>query len=168
MQIQFDIVPPKTPLFTGDAEAVVSEELRAATEESVLRVRTAIIPLTPVNLGPLRGGTQTSVTIDQSGPVGRIFNPIAYANPMNTGAAFPSAGPPAAALELWVRRKLGVSEEEAAGVAFVIARSIKRRGLKGRRFFGQGWEQTKPVVEQRYDQANARIAQRLSTPGGGA
>lgn len=38
--------------------------------------------------------------------------------------------PPSKALEPWVRKKLGVPRDEAAGVAFVVARSI---GIKGTR-----------------------------------
>ena len=36
--------------------------------------------------------------------------------------------PPSQALELWVRRVLGVSPKDAPGVAFVIARAISKRG----------------------------------------
>lgn len=44
----------------------------------------------------------------------------------------PGKAPPSAALVPWVIRNLGVDEREARGLAFVIARAIGRRGLRGR------------------------------------
>lgn len=41
--------------------------------------------------------------------------------------------PPPNNLVLWVRRKLGVSMDEAPGVAFAVARKISKRGTKGQK-----------------------------------
>jgi hypothetical protein len=71
-----------------------------------------------------------------------------------------------APIALWVRRKLGISDErEARSVAFLIARKISRVGSKPRLFFKRGFEAGKGRVFTFFAEANARIASRLS--GGG-
>lgn len=45
----------------------------------------------------------------------------------------PGKAPPRDPIAQWARRRLGLSEEEAASVAHVIARAIGRRGLIGRK-----------------------------------
>ncbi len=41
--------------------------------------------------------------------------------------------PPPNNLVLWVRRKMGVSIDEAPGIAFAVSRNISRRGLRGQK-----------------------------------
>jgi len=57
-----------------------------------------------------------------------------YAMAMERGRA-PGKGVPPGALNLWVRRKLGITDEkEIRSVAYLISRSIKRHGITGRHF----------------------------------
>jgi len=57
-----------------------------------------------------------------------------YAMAMERGRA-PGKGVPPGTLNLWVRRKLGITDEkEVRSVAYLISRSIKRHGIKGRHF----------------------------------
>lgn len=51
--------------------------------------------------------------------------------------------PPIAALEKWVRRKLGVNAKRAKSIAFVIARGIAERGTKAQPFLKPAFEREK-------------------------
>lgn len=161
MQISLEVRIPNTPLFRGDGPRIVREELLAATEDGVNMVLGAVLPLTPVDQGILRGGFQTEVLGAAAGGaiLGRVYNPVIYA-PAQEGGAKPHF-PPVAALEGWVRRKLQVSEKEVRSVAFLVARAIARRGLPAREFARRGLESVRARVNARFEQARSRIVERL-------
>ena len=64
-----------------------------------------------------------------------IFNKMPY-SPIIEGGRRRGKRPPSKVLVPWVIRRLGVSEKEARGVAFVIARAIGKRGLLPRKVLG--------------------------------
>ena len=80
---------------------------------------------------------------------GRVYSadmPIKVAS-VEHGRA-PGRMPPIGPIELWLRRKAGVTDRSAA---FLVARAIGRRGTKGARMFEQG-----------YDVAQGRLPQRMA------
>lgn len=160
MEMALEYHVPRTPLSTGGAGAIVDDELRLGVEAGVQLGRNAIVPLVPVNTGILRQGVQVSVSGSGVERVGRIFNPIGHAPPVEHGSRphWPPRGP----LELWVRRKLGISEaREVRSVAFVIARAISRRGTPARRMFGQGFARAKAPIMARLRLALRRAVTRI-------
>lgn len=159
MQLKVEFQIPKTPLFTGKGAAVVARELETAMEYSVNLAQQAIVPLTPVDRGMLRAGVQTSVLGESASLVGKVFNPLGYALAVELGAR--PHFPPVAPLEAWARRKLG-----QAGLGFVIARAIARRGTKGALMFTRAFEKVKPRIEARFQLALQRIRERLEGGGG--
>ncbi len=74
-------------------------------------------------------GSDASVKIK-----GSTFSDLVYAPVMEFGRRAGARQPPVDALLSWVTQKLGVPSGKARGVAFVIARSIARKGIKGRGF----------------------------------
>jgi len=85
---------------------------------------------------------------------GELRNPLDYVVPLEYGAHWPGGKghtqPPSAALELWVRRVLEVSAEDAPGVAYVVARSIGRKGLKGVHMLENGWNASQDAFDKLY------------------
>lgn len=77
-------------------------------------------------------GSDASVKIK-----GSTFSDLAYAPVMEYGRRVGARQPPVDALLSWVTQKLGVPSGKARGVAFIIARSIARKGIKGRGFMKQ-------------------------------
>ena len=75
-----------------------------------------------------------------------IYNPVKYAGVIEDGRRAGEKMPPPAALEAWVRRHLNVEyitkkgvakarkvrKDEAPGLAFIVARAIGKRGIKGK------------------------------------
>jgi hypothetical protein len=47
--------------------------------------------------------------------------------------------PPVAPIQHWVEKKLGYSGKEAKSIAYLIARSIWRRGTKGQKMFSRSF-----------------------------
>jgi hypothetical protein len=161
MEFTVEFKVPNTPLFNGTAKAVSAQETRVAMEGSVLMLQGAIQPITPVNMGVLRGGVQTSIGGTPVNLVGRVFDNVPYAMAVEHGRK-PGKQPPTQSLMLWVRRKLGISDEkQARSVAFLVARKIGQRGTKGAFMFRRGLQATTTRINARFSQARDRIVQRL-------
>jgi len=143
------------------SETVVNEELSAAMHASTQVLRGAIIPKTPVFMGPLRQGTQASVTGTARSIEGRVFNPSSYGMVVELGRTPGKRQPPSSALELWVRRKLGVPENRVKSVAFLVARKIGKQGTKAIKMFETSFNESKGTINRLFDRAAARIVERL-------
>ena len=61
-------------------------------------------------------------------------NKLKYARAVEFGFPAKYVFPPAHALVDWVRKKLGVSDKEAKGVAFLVARKIWNEGRPAKPF----------------------------------
>jgi hypothetical protein len=161
MEFSVDVRFPNTALFNGRAPQIVAEESKRGLNTGVLILEAAIKPNTPVGVtGAARAGVQTSVSGVGVNMVGRVFNPVAHANAVETGRR-PGSPPPTANLMLWVRRKLKVSDEDARGVAYVVARAIGRRGTKGAVPFRKAFIEKRSQVEATLNAIPTRIVQRL-------
>lgn len=150
-------------LKAGNANAIVEREMTAAMHASTQHLRGLIMPKTPVGVsGTLRGGTQAKVTGSGADRTieGRVFNPSAYGMPVELGRR-PGKQPPSSALELWVRRKLGVPENRVKSVAFLVARKIGRKGTTAVRMFAQAVNDGRSTVNALFDRAAGRIASEL-------
>jgi len=82
-----------------------------------------------VNTGAYRGAWQVETT--KTG--GRIWNSKAYSGVIEYGRRRGAARPPIREIELWAKRKLGLSGKALKSAAFAIANAIKKRGLAGRK-----------------------------------
>jgi len=136
------------------------EALRAAVERGLARgtelLRAAVTSLAQSPLGVPSGnafgefaGSVTSELTDESGkPVGRVF----LAPPADRYGLFVEVGtrphfPPPAALEGWVRRRLGITNDrETREVAFLIGRKIARVGTPGHFFFERALRENEGLV----------------------
>lgn len=146
-------------------ETVVNREITAAMHASTQMFRGLIIPATPVGVsGILRGGTAAAVSTSANAYSieGRVFNPSAYGLPVELGRGAGKRQPPSSALELWVRRKLGVPENRVKSVAFLVARKIGRQGTKAVEMFTKAFAQGKATADRYFDRAASRIASELS------
>ena len=133
----------------GDA---VERGLRRATE--LLRAAVSALAASPTGvpaaspLGELAASVRSEVVDERGNASGHIF----LAPPADQYGLFVEVGsrphfPPPAALEGWVRRRLGITgEREAREIAFLIGRKISRLGTPGRLIFERALEQNKDRV----------------------
>lgn len=159
MDLSFAVNVPATGLTTGKAPQIAAEELIRATERGLAYMQRPVVQGTPVNLGKLRQAWVTDIYGTDAGVEGKLFNPLIYALPVETGTQ--PHFPPVAAIEAWVRRKLDVDEKQVRGVAFVIARAIGRRGTRAVNMAKNGFEGSKDYVRVQYGAALARIRERV-------
>jgi len=126
-------------------DADLSSRLDTGMHQATSIYETAVAGFTPVNSGALRGSITTAVTGTLANVHGEVVTDIIYGWPVEEGRK-PGKMPPIDAIQLWVKRKLGIGGDESRRVAFVIARAIARRGTKGAFMFKQGFEQATPTV----------------------
>lgn len=162
LDLAVDVQIPDTALFRGEGARVVTEQLTADTEYAVSALQAAIVPATPVGATAfLRNawGTDVHVGGGDVDVLGRVFNPMGYALPVERGAR--PHFPPSSALELWVRRKLQVPEKMVRSVAFLVARKISRRGTSGAAMAYRAVQQATPGIQARFAAGLAAVVQRL-------
>ena len=145
----------------GNAGAIVRREAAAAMRKSLDVLEDAIVQRTPVNTGMLRAGTSKEQFMVGSILRGQVVNPVSYAFPVETGRA---AGrmPPVDAIKQWVIRKGIASGAEADSAAFLIARSIGRRGTKGAQMFEKGFDASLPRIISLFEQVPGSIMDELA------
>lgn len=85
-----------------------------------------------VNTGNYRRRWKAEVLRGERLPGAVVANDTPYAGVIEYGRRAGARMPPVDALARWAQRKLGMPYKKAKGIAFAIAKSIKRRGLKPR------------------------------------
>lgn len=117
----------------------------------------------PRNQGQLAAGIGR--TLDAPNLRAYVVARVDHAAYMETGtrpgygpnAGQPRGAPPVNDILQWVALKLGLPLKEAKGVAFIIARSIGRKGVKPHPFFKPAFEQVAPnatkIVQDHIHQA---------------
>lgn len=140
---------------------VVAEEIYNTMELSLGAFHQAVVVETPVNTGVLRGSIATEITGTPVEMTGMVVTPLLYGWPVERGR-MPGKMPPVEPIELWVIRKLGIQPPESENVAFLIARSIGRKGTKGAAMFHKGYEAALPHVRELWDGLPGRIIKRLT------
>ena len=156
-----ELIRDLTPEQIADVVAPLVEN---AMYQSVLPLQEAVANRTPVGVtGEARAGVKQAVygsTMDNI--YGEVFmaSSIVYGRPLEYGAKphWPDKG----ALELWVRRKLGVPEDQVASVAYLIGRKISERGTRGAHMFRDGWNAAEGLIEDVWTRTLDDIAEAIA------
>jgi hypothetical protein len=130
-------------------EAVAGQKLRDAMTKSVIKVQGGAREGAPVGVsGRLRQSIGWNVSgggSDITGWVGSTMKNEVYPSVMEGGRR-PGTMPPSSALERWVHIVLGVPENEMRSVAYLVARAIQRRGIKGKFFLWNSYLKFRSVI----------------------
>lgn len=131
---------------------VFYKHFKAGMHRSVTAIHKDVVPNTPVGVSSrLRNSMVSEVTQTMGSVVGRVGSSLTaeiYPMVMEKGRRPGARMPPPQALERWVHIQLGVPNERALSVAFVIARSIARRGIKGHFMLKNAWESNRLKVRE--------------------
>ena len=90
-----------------------------------------------------------------------IYNEAPYAGIIEDGRRPGAKAPPREAIARWVQRKLRVTAKEAKSVAFVIARSIKARGLLPRRVMANAIPELTKAILDDVDRELKKVLERV-------
>lgn len=148
---------------------ISDKHLLKAMNQSVIAIESAVKPLTPVGVSSrlrnsIAGEVKHLGALSIEGKVGSTLKDEIYPSVMEFGRR-PGKMPPPSALERWVQLKMGVAPEDVPGVAYIVARNIGRRGIKGKKFMERGWNASKGKVQGYFVKALNDIAEELSIGG---
>jgi len=160
------------PAITVDLKSLenLTKEYPEASKESRISritealqfIESTIKPLTPEGAGPYHiRDTMFGKTVLQGDAVYGIYGtPAIYGEPLEYGTS--PHFPPVAPIQFWVEKKLGITGEEARGVAFCIARAISKRGTTGAHMFEKGVAQGEAQIVTILNQIPDDIIRRVS------
>jgi len=133
----------------------------AKITEAVNLLERAVKKNAPYGAGPIhmRDTIHGKVSISGARVAGIVGTPAEYGEPVEMGTK--PHFPPVRPIQFWVERKLGYSGDEAASVAFLIARAISRRGTKGKKMFSTGFEENEARVLRILNEIPDEIVRRL-------
>lgn len=114
-----------------------------AMRDSTLLVQRKARQNSPVDTGRLRASILPEIRASQTEVLGVVGSNVLYAPYMELGTR--AHWPPIGALEVWARRH-GMS-------AFLVARSISRKGLKGRKFLITAFMDSQGAIVRRFERA---------------
>ncbi len=141
-------------------DRISSEELERAMNESVKAIAATAAERAPKWSGNLANSMTSRVFSTASYIIGEVYssasNPI-YPLVMEYGRRAGAKPPPVEAIRPWVADKLG---DES--LAFVMARSIGRKGIKPHYFLKRSYQLTQSAVLGVFRLTLERIAQRLA------
>jgi len=145
-----------------NAPEVVDQEARKAMIKSLAVFLEAVTVRTPVVFGILRGSIAAEVfgTPLTGDFEGEVTHAVVYGDAVEFGRD-PGKQPPVAPLVLWAKRKFSLSDDEARGVAFVVAERIGEKGTEGKFMFKRGFEASEQTVARIWDQLTVNIVEAL-------
>lgn len=144
------------------ADELTKTRATEAMQSSVNTLVAEVKPLTPVFQARLRNSIASKVEQTTSQIIGRVGSSLVgeeYPAVMELGRR-PGSFPPVSALERWAEIKLG-----DARLAFVIARSIAARGIKGYFYLKRGLENSRAKIQGYFDEALRNLGKDLVNGG---
>lgn len=152
---------------------IAEEEFKRAMQHVVPITLSAWVAAAPMGVtGRTRSDVSTSITgsgYKVTGKVGYLSKTaVWYPNVVNYGRFAGSKMPPSSALISWIETKLGLDSVESERVAFMISRSISRKGSRpGKQFVQQAMKVTGPAVDVAFAIAGEQIVNRLAIQAAG-
>jgi hypothetical protein len=139
----------------------VDKALRAIVYSAGTLVHAEIVQRTPADLGALRASIHLEVSGFLDTLSARITTGMNYADVVERGRQPNRKPPPIAAILPWVQRNIpGVEDPRAA--AFLIARSIGRKGTEGAHMFEEGAKASQARVKALFERGAAALTRTLN------
>lgn len=127
--------------------------LHAAMDAHTGLIWGAVVPLTPVGISSaLRGAWGTTVRQIGQSIVGIVGNPLIYSEVIERGRRPGAPPPPVESIRTWVERKMGPEVS-----AYVVARSIGRKGIEGRRMLEKAVRLVAPSAQRLWGATVSRL-----------
>lgn len=148
------VIPPALERAMHEAVALLEREVKIRTP----------IGATEVARGSIGSEVRRGISFGRGFSIrGLLGSPQRHVDVLEHGRRPGARRPPAEALELWVCRKLGIRDiQEAKRVAFVIARSIGRKGTKAVEMFKEAAEQNEEAVVRIFERAGVKVALKIT------
>ena len=147
-------------------QADVNRLAREAMAGITKMLKREVMTRTPVGAsGNLRGSIFTEIKGEGRGALrGVVASRASYAGYVEFGRRPGGAMPPwreGSPLYRWVVRNLEPQGGDFESAAFLVARAIARRGIRGRRMFARAFEENQSRIDKRIRELVDEIARRV-------
>lgn len=140
--------------------------LRGGMAEALGFIETQVRKRTPQGVGGSTSGLRASIfgEVQESPGLfrGVVSSPFPHAIVIEEGRQPGQRMPPPSALIPWVGRFLDIEEGQTVeGVAFLVAKSIGRKGFEGKHMFAEGFAASRSEVTRIFERVGLRISNRI-------
>jgi hypothetical protein len=152
--------------------AIVQKNLDAAMQESVLflegRVKKYIIDAKKIGVHGAKGGFLASVGGEVQGKgspaiKGIVFTGSPYGIVIDKGRTPQKKMPPEGTLLSWMVLKMGIDEEQAKKLEFVVRRKIGQKGFPGAHVFERAWNDDWAGLQRIFDNMGLKITREMNS-----
>ena len=153
-----------------EAPKMVERELTAAATGATMLLEREVKDTWPTGVFNSRQQISSDVFSTPAGVLGVVGTPSAYAPVIEHGRK-PGKGVSKEgreALAMWAIGILGVGPKDAPGVAFLISRKIKSKGIAAKHPFQNALQKHESHVLRMFEDACGRVAAHLAGSPGGA
>jgi len=160
-------ISTKGKIFEGKAPEIAQKALEDAMYEAVMFLEGEVKMRTPMGVFGTSGGLISTIHGEVMGKgmsaiKGIVGHQSIYGDVIEKGRRAGKTWPPQGALFRWIEVKMGVPEETAKRLEFVIRRKIGKKGFPGAAMFEnalkQGWSKLKKI----FDDAGFNITRKLN------
>jgi hypothetical protein len=160
-------IKPKGKIFEGKAPEIVQKALEGAMYEATSFLEAEVKEYSPTGVFGASGGLISTIhgeVVGKGTPLvkGIVGHQSAYGDVIEKGRRAGKTWPPEGALLRWIELKMGVEEEQAKRLEFVIRRKIGQKGFPGAAMFETALKQGWPRLNKIFDDAGFRIAKNLN------
>jgi len=159
-------ITTKGKVFEGKAPEIVHKALEDVMYEATSYLEREVKKLTPVGVLGASGGLVSTIygEVVKGMPIvkGIVGHQSVYGDVIEKGRRAGKTWPPEGALLRWIEMKMGVPEEQAKRLEFIIRRKIGRKGFPGAAMFENALNKGWPKLRKIFDDAGFEIARKLS------
>jgi hypothetical protein len=156
------------PIFSGKTQDVINDQMTAFLYEATTFLERMVRAATPLGVGGTHGSglrqTEYGEVQGKGTPIqkGIVAHQSVYGDVVEKGRTANKAMPPKGTLIQWMQLKMGIGEDEAKKLEFVVRRSIGKKGFAGAHMFEHTWEKYFPQIEQMAQSYGLTIARQLN------
>jgi hypothetical protein len=159
-------ISTKGKIFEGKAPEIVRQELVDVMYEATSFLEGEVKKYTPSGVYGAKGGLVSTIygeVIEKGSPVvkGIVATQSPYGEVIEKGRRAGKTWPPEGVLLRWIELKMGVPEEQAKRLEFVVRRKIGQKGFPGAAMFETALKRGWPRLKKMFDDAGFKIARKL-------
>ena len=160
-------VTQKGKIFEGKAPEIINSALTSAMYEATSFLEKEVKRRTPVGVFGAQGGLLSTIhgeVIGKGTPVvkGIVGHQSKYGDVIEKGRTAGKKWPPEGVLLRWIEVKLGVEDNVAKQLEFIIRRKIGKKGFPGVHMFERALIENWPKLQEIFDHCGFNIARELN------
>lgn len=165
MNIQISITPG--PMLKGKAPKVIQRHTDRFIYNATMYLLAEVKKRTPQGVGGAQGGLLASIQPSFEGKGTAISRGIvatnaAHALVVEKGRRPGKGMPPKGSLVRWLQVKLGLDEQAASRVEYVVRRKIAQKGFEGAHMFEKAWTENLPKIQGMAQKAGLEMVVELN------